>query len=1222
MSASYYSEIGGDFKGIQGDISGGIINQYIITQKSGVEITNQPLIPGSPYVGLTKFKEKDKDKFFGRDSQICDLSKYLEENKLLLLMGISGSGKSSLVLAGLIPYLEDKWGTNKVHNLTFEPAEDPFTSLKSNLANKYRDIISDRTSELTEDILIKLVNRINKDYQRTIIFIDQFEELFTITSKNKQKLFIKCLLRLIEQQNSSAYLVMTMRSDFLGSLSPYPELATALEKHIRIIKDMTSNELRLAIAEPAARNHVIFEDNLVNIIIKDFFGQAGSLPLLQYTLDLLWEKDKELDGLANKCLKLSTYQNEDFGGVAGALQKQANDIFYNKNNKSEYLDELEQKAAKKIFITLIGLEVKEPISKRADKSIFEKDDIQKKTLNKLIDNRLLVSKQEDGMGTVEVAHEALLRSWTVLQDLIRENEEIIILRNRLSADVKQWDELRKKDSKQANAELWSGAKLARIVELEKEQSVPNLGDVAREFIQASVALRDQEQKERSRRRQLTISGLVGGLAVALILAGVATIAWRNAAISEINSLAQSSDGFLNLNKPKAIKSSVKAAVKMQHQLWGVDANTRTQVELALLNTVHNVAAPNTLGGHANSVNGVSFSPDGKMLASASDDYTVKLWDTSTKKEIRTLTEHTNSVNGVSFSPNGKMLASASSDNTVKLWDTSTGQEIKTLTGGHKDAVNGVSFSPNGKMLASASSDNTVKLWDTSTRKEIKTLTGHREAVYRLSFSPDGRMLASASADKTVKLWDTSTRKEIKTLTGHTNSVWGVSFSPDGKILASASADNTVKLWDTSTKKEIKTLTGHTNSVAWVSFSSDGKMLASASLDNKVKLWDASTKKEIKTLTGHTNSVWGVSFSSDGKMLASASADNTVKLWDTSTKKEIKTLTGHTERVEWVSFNLDGRMLASASADNTVKLWDTSTRKEIITLTGHKDAVNGVSFSPNVKMLASASSDNTVILWDTSTRKEIITLTGHREAVNGVSFSPNGKMLASASSDNTVILWDTSTRKEIKTLNGHKNWVWGVSFSPDGKILASASADNTVKLWDTSTRKEIKTLNGHKNWVWGVSFSRDGKILASASSDNTVKLWDTSTRKEIKTLTGHTDKVYRVSFRPDGKLASASADQTVKLWDTSTGQEIKTLNGHTHWVLGVSFSPDGKMLASASRDKTVKLWRWDFDYLLKEGCNFMDEYFKTNPVNNESDKNLCDGVGIPASVNIQTELNAL
>ncbi|MFM6456908.1 MAG: hypothetical protein ACKPH7_34415, partial [Planktothrix sp.] len=323
MNASYYSEIGGDFKGIQGDISGGTINQYIITQKSGIEITSQSLIPGSPYVGLTKVKEKDKDKFFGRDGLICDLSKYLEGNNLLLLMGISGSGKSSLVLAGLIPYLEDKWGTNKVHNLIFEPAEDPFISLKSNLAHKYRDIISDKTSELSENILIKLVNIINKDYQKQIIFIDQFEELFTITSKNKQRLFIKCLLRLIEQQNSSTYLVMTMRSDFLGSLSPYPKLATALEKHIRIIKDMTSNELRLAIAEPAARNHVIFEDNLVNIIIEDFFGQAGSLPLLQYTLDLLWEKDKELDGLANKCLKLSTYQNEDFGGVAGALQKKA-----------------------------------------------------------------------------------------------------------------------------------------------------------------------------------------------------------------------------------------------------------------------------------------------------------------------------------------------------------------------------------------------------------------------------------------------------------------------------------------------------------------------------------------------------------------------------------------------------------------------------------------------------------------------------------------------------------------------------------------------------------------------------------------------------------------------------------------------------------------------------------------------------------------------------------
>jgi WD40 repeat protein/energy-coupling factor transporter ATP-binding protein EcfA2 len=1155
----------GDVFGVAGKNEGTINITYISQTSSDDEIHARKLITGSPYLGLNKFETDDSSKFFGRDSWKSELTEYLKAKNILLLLGASGSGKSSLIRAGLIPTLKEQSGYERLVHLAFAPDINPFEALYACLYNQYKQSDVKLARIKKEDTLIKVVQSLQKDSQ-WLIFIDQFEELFTRTPKTCRDIFIKSLIQLIEKPDTSVKIVLTMRADFLDKLSPYPKLGKIHDSYSRMLTDMDDSDLKLAIQEPSAINGVTFQPKLIEQIITDFRQQAGSLPLLQYTLDELWKKHN----IINETRVLNTKTYQDLGGVKGALQKQADDIFYNKNNKSEYLNEEERQAARKIFLALISLEGKEPVSKRADKCVFEKDDIQKNALNKLIDNRLLVSKEEGGKGTVEVAHETLLRSWTVLQDLIGENEEIIILRNRLSADAKQWDELRQKDSREANAELWSGAKLARIVELEKEQSLPNLGDVVREFIQASVDLRDQEQKEQERRR------------------------W-NDEINQINTLAQASDGFLSSDTRKAVKSSVMAAEKMLGLSTSVDANTRTQVELALLNTIHNVVAPNTLGGHANSVNGVSFSPDGKM-ASASDDHTVKLWDTSTGKVIKTLTGHENSVKGVSFSPNGKMLASASDDNTVKLWNTSTGKVIKTLTV-HTSSVNRISFSPNGKMLASASYDQTVKLWDTSTGKVIKTLSGHINSVWGVSFSPDSKMLASASEDHTVKLWNTSTGKVIKTLDGHKDAVWGVSFSPDGKMLSSASADNTVKLWDTSTGKVIKTLNKHTSAVAWVSFSPDGKMLASASEDHTVKLWNTSTGKVIKTLDGHKDAVLGVSFSPDGKILASASDDNTVKLWDTSTGEVIKTLTGHTEAVGWVSFSPDNKMLASASKDKTVKLWDTSTGEDIKILNKHTEGIWGVSFSPDGKMLASASEDHTVKLWDTSTGEVIETLNGHTKEVKWVSFSPDGKILASASDDNTVKLWDTSTGEVIKTLDGHKDAVWGVSFSPDGKMLSSASKDKTVKLWDTSTGEVIKTLTGHTAAVRGVSFSPDGKILASASEDNTVKLWDTSTRKVIETLTGHRKEVNRVSFSPNGKiLASASSDNTVKLWDTSTSKEIKTLTGHTQKVLGVSFSPNGKMLASASADNTVKLWRWDFDYLLKEGCNFMGESFK-----------LCDGI---------------
>ncbi len=648
-----------------------------------------------------------------------------------------------------------------------------------------------------------------------------------------------------------------------------------------------------------------------------------------------------------------------------------------------------------------------------------------------------------------------------------------------------------------------------------------------------------------------------------LVALYSTIAWRNAEISEIKTLVVSSYGFLPSDGRKALESSLKAATKMQDKPW-IDGNTRTQVEIALLNTVHNVAVPNNLGGHAKSVWGITFSPDRKLLASASADNTVKLWNITTGKVIKTLKGHTNEVYSVIFSPDGKLLASASGDKTVRLWDTTTHKEIKTLKG-HTNEVYGVSFSFDGRLLASTSRDHTVKLWDTITHKEITYLKGHKGSVIAVSFSPDGKFLASASGDKTVKLWDTTTHKEIKTLKGHKNAVYSVSFSADGKLLASASADKTVKLWDTTTHKEIKTLKGHTNWVYNISFSPNEKLLASASTDKTVKLWDTTTYKEIKTLKGHKNEVYRVSFSPDSKLLASASFDKTVKLWDTTTHKNIKTLIGYTNHVHSVSFSPDSKLLATGDANKMVKLWDTATRQEIKTFKGHTNQI-----------------------W-------------------GVSFSPNSRLLASASSDNTVKLWDTTTHKRIKTLKGHTNQVWGVSFSPDSKLLASASSDNTVKLWDTTTYKEIATLKGHTNQVWGVSFSPDGKLLASGSRDNIVKFWDTTTQKEIATLKGHTKSVVGVSFSPDGKfLASVGSDNTVRLWDTTTHKEINSLTGHTYWVYGVSFSPDGKLLASASLDNTVRLWKLDFDYLLEEACDFMREYYKINPIDDQQEnKYMCD-----------------
>ncbi|MGJ5676787.1 MAG: hypothetical protein ACR9NN_24825 [Nostochopsis sp.] len=489
-SSAYIHDIGGDVKGIIGDIKGGVVNQYIIAQYSEAEIQIRSLKKGSPYLGLNKFEPGDKDKFFGREQWIIELSNDLEQNNLLLLIGASGSGKSSLVQAGLIPFLSDQWGASQLVTIICVPDQKPFASIHDSFPKKYKDRISPFFNGKQNHLsLVNAIKSCKEESFQWIIFIDQFEELFTTTPKLERDKFIANIISLIQQQDTSVKLILAMRSDFLDNLREYADLTNQIEKQIRLIRDMTEIELRLAIAEPAARNGVTFEKGLVEQIIDDFYNQAGSLPLLQYTLDLLWREDKPSEN--NRVLNITTYQ--DIGGVSGALQKQANRIY------NEELNDEERKAAERILIELIDLNVREPISRRVEQSQFQKNEILNKVLEKLIDSRLLVSGKY--RSTVEVAHEELLRSWQVFQELIREKEEIILLRSRLFSDAQQWRVLKEENNTKAQDELWIGYKLERFHALIDEQEFSSFDKTIQQFIQASNEQQRQLDNEREERRQ-------------------------------------------------------------------------------------------------------------------------------------------------------------------------------------------------------------------------------------------------------------------------------------------------------------------------------------------------------------------------------------------------------------------------------------------------------------------------------------------------------------------------------------------------------------------------------------------------------------------------------------------------------------------------------------------------------------------------------------------------
>ncbi len=666
-------------------------------------------------------------------------------------------------------------------------------------------------------------------------------------------------------------------------------------------------------------------------------------------------------------------------------------------------------------------------------------------------------------------------------------------------------------------------------------------------------------------------------------------------LAEIEALSSLSQALLvSHDQLGALVAGVKAGKKLQSTNVPTDIKIRTVEKLR--QAVYSVKERNRFQGHRGAIRSVSFSPDGQTIASASSDCTIKLWRTDGTL-LQTFKGHSNKVYGVAWSPDGQMIASASHDHTIKLWRTD-GILLQTFKG-HSNKVYGVAWSPDGQMIASASHDHTVKLWCTD-GIELQTFRGHSRLVHGVAWSPDSQMLASASGDGTVKLWRTD-GTQVQTFGGHTDAVYSVAWSPDGQMLASASKDASVKLWRTD-GTQVQTFQGHNAWVRSLSFSPDGQMIASASGDRIVKLW-RTDGTVMRTFQGHTDWVYSVAWSPDGRTIASAGGDRTVKYWHLD-NTVVTTFRGHSHWVNSISFSPDGQTIASASSDHTIKLWRTDGNL-IKTFQGHNKWVLSVDWSPDGQIIASAGSDHTVKLWQTDGTL-VQTFLGHSDWVNRVSFSPDGQMLASASSDQTIKLWRLDGTL-VQTFQGHRNRVSSVDWSPDGQMIVSASYDCTVKLWRTDGTL-VHTLHGHRDPVNGIAWSPDGQMIASASYDCTVKLWHIDGTL-LATFEKFSGSVYNVAWSPDSQIiASVSRDCTVKLWRID-GTEVCTFQGHSEWVWSVSFSPDGQTIASASNDRTVILMKWnlDLDDLLELGCNWLRDYLKTNPNVSESDRNLCDDI---------------
>ncbi|MCZ8027804.1 MAG: WD40 repeat domain-containing protein [Microcystis sp. M53603_WE2] len=954
-----------------------------------------------PYRGLFHFGPGDAEYFFGRKSFITNLFQATQTRNFIPLLGASGSGKSSVVFAGLVPKLQQEGHWQFTH---FRPGSDPFHALALALVPLYTTNLNE-TERLAQarqlanylrdgDIpLADVFAQIQHNYpsERVLLIADQFEELYTLCPDETIRRNFLDKLTTFPFERVGMVLVLTMRADFLGNALSYRPFADVLQNTDLKLGPMNREELTEVIEKPAQKLGVILEAGLVERILDDVESEPGNLPLLEFALTELWQR--------RQGQQLTHLAYTEIGQVQGALARHANEEY-------DKLSEAQREQVRRIFIQLVrpgeGTEDTRRLATKAELGA-----VNWALVKQLADARLVVTSrsEEAQVETVEVVHEALIRNWGELRGWMDTDRVFRAWQERLRGAMGQWQKT------QGDEGSWlRGAALAEAEEQLKKRP-EDISQSEQDFIRQSLQERERiKQAEAARRRReiRTAWGIAAGSLVAVVIStGLGWMAWKQtqqAKYNQAESIARLSLSLLNENKGlEAFVQAIKAGKILQKQ-----RTINAEVMEALQKSLVTVREYNSFKGYGYLISSLSFSPDGKTLASSSSDGTIKLWKVETGEEIHTLNLDnfaSDGIDSVRFSPDSKTLVSAG--RVIQLWNVETGKEIRTHMGrdGYVDARMGhdkdISFSPDSKTLASSSDGTTIKLWNVETGKEIRTLKGDDSSVQSVSFSLDGKILAAGSGDKTIKLWDVETGEKIRTLKGDDSLAQSVSFSPDGKTLVSGSNDRTIKLWDVKTGKEILTLPGHYDAfVESVSFSPDGKTLASGSDDDTIKLWDVKTGNEIRTLKGHDSSVKSVSFSPDGKTLASGSADGTVKFWKVEKDKEIRLLKEDYGSVESISFSPDSNTLASGGDDRTVKLWNVEKDKEIRLLKEDYGSVESISFSPDSNTLASGGDDGTIKLWDLKTEQAIQILNLGHESVD---FGSDGKTLAFVRPDGAKLL---------------------------------------------------------------------------------------------------------------------------------------------------------------------------------------------------------------------------
>jgi len=1156
-----------------------------------------------PYKGLYYFDESDAEWFFGREelteTLINHVNAILEsDQRFLAVVGASGSGKSSVVRAGLIPALR-WWQTSSAWPVyVMTPTAHPLDVLAGNLlGNASRSTaIRKFVEELVRQpqALSSALKRIAADTgaANALLVVDQFEELFTLCrSEAEQAAFVENLMTAALQPDGVAIVVIVLRADFYAHCARFDLLRHALSKHQEYIGPMTSLELRRAIEEPAQRGHWDLEQGLVELLLHDVGADAGhapepgALPLLSHALLATWQRRR------GHRLTFSGYTAS--GGIRGAIAETAEAVF------QDQLDSEQRIIARQIFLRLteLGDDTTTADTRRRvsfDELASRPEDRKQvhEVLMTLADARLITTDQD----AAEVAHEALIREWPTLRTWLDENREGLRLHRHLTETAQEWESLGRDPSV-----LYRGARLAQAMEWSHahEQDL-NLMELS--FLDASRALEDQEaiEREAQRQRELDTARKLAEneraraeeqtqsnrrlkqraiyLAIAFVVVGVLALvasflgqqATRAERLALSRELAAASINHLQVDPER----SVLLALQALDEVDTLEARNALHRAIPGLHMLMNIPA------HSGGVPGVAYSPDGNWIASIGPQREVKLWKASSGELARTFVGADEFSSSVAFSPDGNTIAAAFVTEVI-LWDTTSGDKIATLSGdsvgttiGYNLGVGQISFSPDGKHLATANMDGAPTIWDLNTYQKVTSLEADMLPPKAIAYNPGGGTLATAGDEGTVRVWDARQGMELLSL-NLGGIIHRISYSPDGIYLAAASEDGSIKVWDAATG-EIVSTPARQSGMYDVAFLADGR-LATAGQDGTTRVWDPLSGQQLLVLAGPTSTVSSVTGSPDGKRVVTGAYDGSLRIWDAAPGRELITIQGHDDIVWDVAYSPDGNQLTSASMDGTVKLWDANSGQLLMSLikgNNPSDGLTSLAYSPDGEQIATGGLDGTVILWDSHSGNKLSTLTGHNSLVFDIAFSWDGTRLASVAWDGTAKVWDLLSGKEITTFSGHQanSYVSGVTFSADGQRLYSGADDKFVRIWDATTGKELGVISGEGKELYGVVLSPDGNLLAVSNQDGVITLWDVASLEKIHTLIGHAGLVNRLAFSKDGtRLASASFDRLAKVWDVSTGEELASLYGNAGNVFGVSFSADGNHLATAGADGTVRIY---------------------------------------------------